>query len=568
MTTRALVLAAVLAAPASAAAADLRVHDAPPASAPHDLAMRADDDAPPAGSAAAPDTPDAPEATTPDAPAPDAPPAPHADDRRFAAFPTGIDDLSRKVVFRFQIGYQLDEGQLADHQLASGAPVPADNRNTRFAQSGDLVLGSRGLLLAPLSSYLAAGFRLDQDGALASSTSVPSYLDVTGEGRAFLVRHGWAELLGLGGWLSPLSVRAGRQYRYGLAVIQFDGVSVAWEGTTISASGFVGQRVSLYGKDLAPSLGNLPNPPAVGSGTVAGLELELRLYRFTHAPVVIDVDTLTWQDQANVQASIRYELSKDARLSSYVQNHDGVVARWGAALEARTSKVTTYSLALDDRRAVDWAYDLVVQDRQSPAADANYLFFGPPTGLLRVTGRAGTVLLDNFDVLGTVAAALPSGDAPNVHQPAYLELGGAVDGRFAYNLQLAVLGRWRRYQREKAPTVLDVGSADAFADVAATGEKSKLDGGVRARYSLGRKQFAGELEVFASYLTYVRFAPSGNQLYVEDAHDGALGVRLRFEAWIGTRLRLMAEYEVNSANPEQPELYGEQRLRAIAEASF
>jgi hypothetical protein len=564
----ALVVLATWVLEAGATPPDLRVRAAP-APAPRTLAMRADADA----DADAADGDGA--ASTP-APAPDARIARQRDER-FAAFPSDLGELEERVVFRFQLGYQIDEGQGTGRALASGEPVPTSVRNTRFFQVGDLVAGTRGLLVTPLSTYLAASFKLDQDGGLASATS-PSIYDTTDIAGGVLVRSAWAEASDLGGWLSPLRVRGGRQFRYGLAVIHYDGLSAAWEGRALSASFFAGRRVSLWRSGTTAG-GVSPNPAAFAAdappayeGPVAGFAVQLRLERITRAPLVLDLDTLTWEGAAAVQSALRYELSRDATLSLYLRNLDGRLARWGLGLRARTSRVTTLSLDLDHRLGRDWAYDFVVRSRgDDPAAeDARYLYLGHPTPELRLAGRAGTVLLDNVDVALWLAGALPvGGGEPNAHEPAYVELGAAVDGRFAYNLQVAVLGRWRRYDRADAPTVDDLAvSADPFGDVAAVGDRQRVDGGLRVRYSLGRKRFATELEMSGGYGQYVRFTDVAGRLVTEETDDATFGVRLRFEAWIGTRFRVLADYEVNSAHPEMPELIGLQRLRILGEASF
>src|SRR5262249_47462735 len=137
--------------------------------------------------------------------------------------PFHLEDVVQRVVFRFQIGYAIDQGEPVKDQ-----PLPADVRGTRLYTFGDAAVGANGLLGRSVSPYFAAHYLLDAAGATAMA-AVPSAFDSSSNGRALLIRSAYAELSDVGpAWLAPLHIRAGRQFRYGIAVTQFDGISVEY----------------------------------------------------------------------------------------------------------------------------------------------------------------------------------------------------------------------------------------------------------------------------------------------------------------------------------------------------
>lgn len=485
---------------------------------------------------------------------------------RFVAIPSELEELSDKVVFHFQLGQDLEQGQLSGQPMGSGQPLPADNRNTRFFTIGDLALGSHGLPFTPLSTYLAAHFRFDQDGSPTTS-SAPSVYDAAPQSSALLVRSAYAELGDVAeGWLAPLRVRAGRQFRYGMGVAHFDGVSAWYELPSVSASAFLGRRVSLFHEDLLAQ-GLAPGAPAPLNGSIAGISVDVRLARHGDAALVVGTEVMRWDGHDFGQGTLRLQLTSDAALSSYIRLGDGRLARWGAGVRARLSRTTTFSLDGEHRLADDWAYDLVVRARNP--SDAGFLFLGPAVPELRLAGRAGTVLLDNLDLLLSVAGALPVGGVASPWAAPYAEVGVAVDGRLASGLSLALSLRARGYFRPRP----DAEAAEVlrFGDVASTGERAIYDGGVRIRYAAGRKRFAAEFELFFREVSDRHIErPINTRLPYErvKVFDPQGGTRFRVESWIGSRARVLAEYEVSSAPAEITEFLGLQSLRLVGEVSF
>lgn len=535
----------VAAAPALAApgGADLHVRrdpasPRPPAS----LAMRAG-----ATAEEPPSAPSAPSVAGGGAAA--APPATVA--ARFEPLPTDLDDLSDRVTFRFQLGYEVSQGQLSGDPLrGTGQPLEEiGNRNTRLYTLGDAVVGTRGMLVPSLVTYLAASFRFDQAGR-PGPTSVPSVVDVKDEGGALLIRSGWAELDGLPGpLLGPLHVRAGRQFRHAGPVLHFDGLAAAYDTRPVEASVFVGRRVVLYRPDAA--LAVVGRDP----GVVAGAGLRLRLARVTGAPLALGFDWFSFEGERGFLGSFSVGLDGGASLTADARLRDQELARFGARLRLSVSSTTIASVEVDHRRDPDWTYDLVISGRELPLDDERRRLQLDLSPRLRVGARAGTVLWDNLDVLMHAAVAFT--EQPTAFSPRYWETGTAVEGRFRHGVTAGTSLRLRRYRRP------DPADHVGFFDLAATGERSFEEVAIHGRYVIGARRFKGEGEIYA------RASESATSYVADEGRVIRPGLRFRIEGWLGASTRLLGEYEVSAANvTHAPELDGLQSLRLIAEASF
>jgi hypothetical protein len=360
-------------------------------------------------------------------------------------------------------------------------------------------------------------------------------------------------------------VRAGRQFRYGLSVAHFDGVSAWYDGSRVAASAYLGQRVSLFRADLdARGLSPLAPPPA--TGTIAGATVDLRLVKRGDTALVAGAEALSWDGHHFGQGTLRLQLTPDAALSSYLRLGQGHVLRYGAGLRARLSRTTTLSLDGEHRLADDLAYDVIVRPHDDLAGSARFLYLGPRVPELRLAGRAGTVLLDNLDVLVTVAGALPVGGLDSPWAAPYAELGAAIDGRLPSGLSLALGLRGRRYFRPDPDPMLP---EQRFADLATVGEDAIYDASARMRYSAGPKRFAAEAEAYFHLTSDSHmYRPAGTFYQRVSETDPQGGWRFRVEAWLGNRTRFLAEYEVSSTPAAIVELLGLQTLRGLAEVSF
>jgi hypothetical protein len=460
-----------------------------------------------------------------------------------------LDDLSQKVIFKFQLGYAVDQGR----ELA-GVPLPADVRKTRIAYLGDLVLGTSGLLRPSLATYLATHFYFDQSGT-AAFQALPEVYDAFPDGQAILVRSAWAQLDGLfKGTLKPLWLRAGRQWRWGqgAAAVRFDGLALGWDSEPIRASLWAGRRVALFSLEDRFGLGG-------DAGVVSGASLRLRLSKLVGIPLALAGETMRWDDEAHVTLGLEADVPGNVDAGARVRVSNGEVAQLAGTFRARLSKVSTIQVEVDERLSGDWTYDYVVSRDDTTGRNDSRLHFGAPIPRLRASVHGGTVLFGNWDLLLSGAFVWEhDADRESSFQPTYLEGGAGVSARFFGGLSAGVEVRLRRFYRELMSNV-------PLDDVGALGETAAREGYARLRYSLGVKRFTGEVVAFARQILVDRAFGEGERYLTT-------GAQFRIEGWVTPRVRLVAEYELAGEPGEELQrfvnLRGLQSLRVLAEATF
>ena len=496
--------------------------------APRTLAMRAE---PPATPAARPQ----PE-TDPTAAPPEIAPPPAA--------PFRLEDIAQKLIFRFDLGYAVEQGE-----PVQGTVLPADVRATRVSTFGDLAAGTRGLAWAPLATYLAAHFFLDTDGA-ARMAAVPSVFDAAQDGRALLVRSAWAQLSGAGPpWLTPLTLRAGRQFRYGVAVAHFDGVSGEYVVPLVELSGFVGRRVALYGAGSDPFALGKGSAGVIGGGSVK--------LRPPGVPLTLGLDYLGFDREDHFVVSTQVDVTRDAWVRASARLRNGNLAETRAEGRAKLGKSTTLWVDVDDRLRDDWMYDFVLTGQLAGQDDPRrWLSLGPTVSRLQVTVRADTVLFDNWDVLVSVAGGIPHGEDSSF-APRYIELAGTLLARFPFGIEASVEARVRETDRVEVQ-----GGTLPLEDVGELGERSFLEGAASLRWSLGARRFSAQVEAFARRWGQ---APLG----AEPVGDLAAGGRFDVVGWAAGKLQLRGEYEL-AGIPDRTaaQLSALQTLRVLLEATF
>jgi hypothetical protein len=474
--------------------------------------------------------------------------------------------LDEKVVFRANIGFGIDGGQPSNSKkLLSGDTLDDQNdySSLRSYGFGDLVLGTRGLLLPSLGTYFASEFRFDQD-IDRPTQAVPSVHYADGV-QDVLVRSAYGEAQGFIHipWLRPLYLRAGRQFKYGVTVAHFDGLTLGYDTRPVGASIWFGSRVSLYG------LGQNP----IGSqdkyfGASARVDLS-ELSRRT--PLVLTLDTLQFSGFSHREYAVAYRWKPDILIRGSARQLDTNLARETVSVWARLSEVTTLTAEIDNRSGDDWIYDLILfRPPERDGDPRSYLNLGPPLPRVQLDVRAGTVILRNLDVLVRGAAAVEHAqdeDAP--FSPTYIEAGAALEVRLRRDLRLGSTFTARRYRRDAVDTVADTdGVPDPLPELGnRVGETSFYEGGVGVDYSVGARRFSASGELYGRL--YQRQGPYDPQPAIVDDPDLRTGGRFSVEGWASNRLRIKAEYDVSISDIDlAPELRGIKSLRVLAEGSF
>lgn len=476
-----------------------------------------------------------------------------------------ITRLEEKVIFRFSLGFGIDGGQQSDQPPLVGGEL---ERGVNYAPLrsygfGDVVLGTRGLLMQSLGTYFASEFRADYSGRIEGrefTGAVPSVYYADDDTNKFLFRTGYAEIDGFfeRKWLKPLYLRAGRQFKYGVGVVHFDGSTFGYETRVFSANIWSGQRVSLYGFD------DLETPPlVVGSGA------RLDLFEWKRIPLVLTTDTLDLEGVTHREYGLALRWSDDVLIRASARLLDGRFARQTVRLWTRLSDVTTVNVDLDNRTENDWMYDLwMLRPVDQPGDPRSYLNLGTPLPRLQLAARAGTVILRNLDVLLRVAAAVEHAGAEQDAEfsPSYVEGGGAIEVRLRRNLRLGSTFVARRYGHDTREPIVELLGPQPIPDPGdEIGETSFYEGGVGIDYSAGARRFNASAELYGR--AYDRVSPY--EEVVTTGFDTHSGGRFSVEGWAQSQLRIKAEYDVSLGPLETaPELRGVKMLRVLTEGTF
>ncbi|ACY15248.1 hypothetical protein [Haliangium ochraceum] len=566
---------------------DLRV-PALPAPVPENLHMRAPQSAP--GAAAATPTRGS-DALSEDADAAAASPSPvrrvrvRARQRRAAAAAASAEEARvERVRFHSRVGFGLDgggryKGAALGGGVACESPpcIPDGYLENRMYGFGDIALSRRGLLFPSLDMYLSAHFRYDQD-MRGNYTAVPSVYD-DDELSDLQVHQAYGEFDGSFDhpWLAPLRVRVGRQFRYGPGVIHFDGLTAAYEVEAV--------QLSMFGGRVAGEYGFSPSQLQSNEG-VLGLSARVDLSPLTRVPMALTLNNVVYDDFAHSFAALSTHWRRvfDARVS--VRTRNEIIAQFAGELRARVTAVTLATVEFEHSTENDWRYDALLVDDDGRGMDGarRYLDLLPPRPRSYLGVRAGTVLLDNIDLLARVAAAgeraLPDerdlvAEIGSEFLTGYLDIGAAMEVRLQRSLTVGLSVLRRGYAEREPEGSLDVVAPGESPDISdpvtlpTRSELSRFRGrsfgelGALLRYNLGSQQFSASGEVF--WRVY-----ETEPLYESDDYpdDIRSGVRFLIDGRLNEHLRLGAEYEATSALPVFPELPGLRSLRMFVEGRF
>lgn len=483
--------------------------------------------------------------------------------------------LAERVLFRFNIGFGLDGGQPTDEPRLNGTPCGIEpmclqqyTRN-RIYGFGDAVLGSRGVLMSTLNSYFAAQFRLDQK-LHGGFSAVPSAYDGE-DANNMQMRSVYAELQGISKWrwLRSLYVRAGRQYRYGAAVAHFNGLTASYDTRVGSVGLFGGSPVYLYSAGAAWDESR--------GGGIIGMNARLNLAALGLGPVVLTANNLAYGDyiHSDLAAAVRWRRHLDTHVR--LRRLNGKLAQADVQVRTRLSAVTVAMLDLEHSTRRDWRYDLFSTKQRDGTDVRRYLGLELPGPRTYVSLRAGTVLVNNVDLLvrgsGVVEHDDPEDDASDEEDTSfassYLEGGAALELRLQRTLSLGLSTVLRGYRTQDPPAFLEnpletAGPQELPDHRGYAHTRSFVEAGAVLRYTQGARLFSADAEFYGR--VYERELLYETTKVPTD--DERVGGRLSVESWAGERLRLRLEYDVTAELPVLPELRGLKSLRVLMEGRF
>ena len=583
---RAVALLALVCATAAAGPLQLRLTHEP---APRNLHMR-----PRTAAVTRPEPAVPPEARETSAAAKAAASAPASDDGELAQ----IRDLRRPLSVRFNLGYVVDGTALTGKPNLNQQPVGSyEFAQLRAYALGEGYFSSRGVALPSLSTYFAARFQLmrrtlsaDPGDPLGKRVEVAPPIANWFDRSGFELRSGWAEVADFlpSKSLAPIRLRAGNQYVYGPWMLHMTGVVAAWEGKLIRGSVYAGSRVPDY---------TLRNPLADKNRSAIGgssLRVDFRHLK-TPVPFAISGEFLgftavgaTENDASNHSLiQLDWRPGKDFALIGRVRTLDGDLANEHVQLRSRYKQVTNLVFDISHRRSTDWRWDPSVT-QPDVLESKRYLDLGPVLPQLLVSGRAGTLIKENVDVLVRGAYArdlVETNIARNTFAASYFELGGGLEVRLRRTIGLGLNGLTRQTQRYDTvdrqipdlPNQIDPLPRQFGPEL---GERGFTELGTTLRMSLGARRFSALVEVYGRRTRYaLTYCSALRGTTVDPNCMSALdtgiqsqtyrgGGRVTVDAWIGSRLRLFASYELSSRLDLQPEIYGFKSLRLMMEGVY
>lgn len=535
--------------------------------------------------AAAPTAPGA--VSGPPAPAAGAvtgPTAPVTALRASAGEPSLVPDVHAQLTLGFTVDGaepSLRGRTLAGNQIGGSSAADDDYRRrigyarARAYAFGDAYLGASGIGAQGISAYLASQFRVVP--TLPTFAPVPTAWDTTDD---FQLRAGWAEADGIfdRGPLRTLVVRGGRQYIYGPGMIAHaDGLWTSWTWRNLSLAAYTGARVP----DWYEPNSAYPEQRAQ-RGLITGAEASFDL-RKTRLPFLVRIRAMAFENHGHADATMDWSARKDLTATLTARLFDGAIGHEHVTLRYRLSERTRVVVDGDYRHRRDPIWDYAFYDPGEAGVGRRYLDRGPSLPRAQARARAGTVLLDNIDLLlhGAFAVDARLGeDEVSYHAAGFLEAGGALEVRVRRAFIVGFQGLYRAYRHNDpqfATTDVENVVGDLELPPEHVGERNLLEGGMLTRFSGGARKFSASAEIFFRRTRYAELYRNdalddpGNDLEDEltlGEFDLRGGGRVSFDAWVTRRLRLRTEYDISTTIDLAPEIRGLKSLRVLVEGQF
>lgn len=520
-------------------------------------------------------------------PMPAAPPpvsiVPSADDEGVV-----VRDLRQSVSFNLDLGYQVESASPSGrHSLGGRQPISGqDYAALRSYGFGEAFGSTRGLGLASLSTYFAARFQAVTklrftpagENEVAVAPPIASWFERSG----VEVRYGWAEVRDFlpARWgLSKLRFRAGSQHVYGPWMMHLDGAMLAYDGPILTAAMYSGIRHSDYTRDQSDK-----RPGVFGTS----MRFDLRGLP-TPVPIALQSEFLAIGESTEAQqpASRSAVLQGDWRprrdvamigqfrfLDNGLPGESLRAASQRLEVRARYKQVTNLVFDVMHRTSADWRWDpsLVAPDANNdPTVARRYLDLGPVVPQFVGSVRAGTLIAENVDlfVRGAFSADGSSDDAPqSAYSAPYLELASAVEIRVRRQVAFgaSLLTRNTSHLVLDQPVEDQRNSPQMLPAAASRGDDGFTEAGASLKMTLGARRFSTLFELYGRRSRYA-------QIYVDPllpipVDDLRIGGRITLDAWVGTRMRLFAAYDVSSAIDLYPEISGYRSLRLMMSGAY
>jgi hypothetical protein len=495
----------------------------------------------------------------------------------------GVRALRQRLSFSVSLGYQIDGARATGRNSLAGRPaiVGRDYAELRNYGFGEAFVSTRGLGAASLATYFAARFqaarRLDVDADALGDTPPPDDRTLAPpittwfERSGTELRTGWGEVrdfLPRRFGLAALRVRAGDQFVYGPWVVHLRGLYAAYEGRTLTLSGYGGQRRADYQRELADY-----QPAIAGASAkldVRGLVPELPLALAAELLRVGASAEVGQPGSSSAQLQVDWRPRADIAVIGQQRWLDGDVASQHLEVRTRYRDVTNVVFEVSRRLADDWRWDpTFVRPAATPTEPRRYLELGPVVPQLLVSARGGTLIAENLDLFARIAAAPDTGDANSPSQTfaaSYLELAGALEARVRRQVAIGASALSRDTRREDRDPIPDTAeAADPLPPSGRQGDEGFIELGGTARLTLGARRLSALIEVYGRW---TRFPPVYGEVGDLPSRDARQGGRFTIDAWIGKQLRLFATYEVSSAVDAAPEISGYRSLRVVASGVY
>jgi hypothetical protein len=505
-----------------------------------------------------------------------------------------VRDLNRPISVRFSMGYVVDGASLTGKPTHSGSTVEDyDFRRLRAYALGEGTFSSRGVLLPSLSTYLSTSFQIASQQFEASpqqpnvervvAPPIGTWFDRSGVQN----RSVWAEVKDFlpDPRLAPLRLRAGELYVYGPWVMHMYGATLAWDGKLTQLSAYAGSRVPDY---TLVEVTDKDRSGIVG----ASARVDLRALR-RPIPFAFGVELLQFAargaatDQASSHGTLQVDWrpNKEIALIGQARVLDRKLANEHVQLRSRYKQVTNLVFDFTYRHDTDWRWDPSVGN-EDPLAARRYLDLGPVVPQLMASGRAGTLIAENVDVLvrGAIASDRVDTEAQRTtYTGSFAELGGGFEVRLRRTVALGVSGLSRQTKRyatvsgqiQDIPGMTEALPRPYSPDV---GERGFFELGTSLRMSLGARRFNALVEGYGRRTRYSLVYCAGSTDVGSDCRsaldtgildqDYRFGARVSIEAWIGSRLRMFAAYELSSRIDLAPEISGFKSLRLMMEGVY